>query len=128
MEKLKLGHTRTREIIEPNTIYKTYRSLVMDYYTELYSDYKNITGEWFYKYYNEAYEDLMKLCNKFLDYEYELNIPFENACKLYNHMSSRDFDKFLKLDTDLTKELVDLRINYINIKLDSITKKIFKPK
>lgn len=127
MNEQELKNTREIKIIEPNTLYDTYKGLVLDYRKEIMHDYKNGEDKWFYVYYKTSYERLINLCNEFIDGEYELNIPFTNACKLYNHMS-KDFGRFLKIDTELTKELTDLRINYVHLKLDSIKGRIFKKK
>jgi hypothetical protein len=124
MESLQLISTRKIEIVEPNTIYNVYKGLVLDYCKVIYSEYTNAKNEWFYEYYKSSYENLINLCNHFISNKYELNIPFENACELYNLLSG-EFDKHLK-DIKLTKDSTNFKINYIHMELDAIIKDVFK--
>lgn len=125
-ERLNLKSVRTMELVTKDTIKKYYDELMLCLMNELYIDIKDMEESWFEKYYKEPYEDLFNICKNFINNDnYKLNISFENACKLYNNMS-KNIDKFLKFDeAHITKEMADLRLNFISMKVDRIRNSIF---
>lgn len=125
-ERLNLKNVRTLELVTKDTIKYNYDELMLCYISELYTDIKDMEESWFEKYYKEPYENLFNICKEFINNNYKLNIPFENACELYNHMSE-DIDKALKFDEEhITKEMADLRLNFISMEVDRIRDGIFK--
>lgn len=126
-KRLHLTNVRTLELVTIDTIKKHYDELMLCYMSELYTDIKDMEESWFEKYYKEPYENLFSICKDFINNDnYKLNIKFENACELYNHMSE-DIDRVLKFEEGhITKEIADSRLNFMSIEVDRIRDSIFK--
>lgn len=127
MDKLKLKDTRIKKVVEPDTMLNIYKGLVNDYIKSLYSNYNNIKDTWMFEYYENSHVDLIKECEEFTNNQYTLNVPFINACKLYNIMSE-EFDRIENstcINTELTKDIVNTYIELISLNIHFL-KNIFK--